>query len=116
MHTLTNTNFDSAFLDRVSASVQEFVMSCKNDPCGDLNELLTYEEVANVCSKLKPRVSGVFIDYEHVRFAGRVLWNFLFELYNEFFYGSSVCKSLKVETILPLFKGKGAKTNNKDNY
>ena len=58
----TNTNFDSAFLDRVSASVQEFVTSCKNDLFGDLNEPLTYEEVANVCSKLKPVVSGVLSD------------------------------------------------------
>ena len=51
---LTNTNFDNVFLNRVSASVQEFVTSSKNDPFGDLNDPLSYEEVANVCSKLKP--------------------------------------------------------------
>ena len=49
----TNTNFDSVFLDRVSASVQEFMTSCKNDSFGDLNDPLRYEEVANVCSKTK---------------------------------------------------------------
>ena len=54
------------FLDRVSASVQEFVTSYKNDPFGDPP---TYEDVANVCSKLKLGVSGVLIDYEHVHFA-----------------------------------------------
>ena len=64
-------------------------MSCKNDPFGDLNDPLTYEEVANVCSKLKPGDSGVLIDNEHVRVAGPVLWNFLFELYNDFFDRSS---------------------------
>ena len=90
--------------------------SCKNDSFGDLNDPLRYEEVVNVCSKLKPGVSGVVTDYEHVRFAGPVLWNFLFELYNEFFDRSSICESLKVGTILPLFKGKGVKANNKDNY
>ena len=62
-----------------------------------------YEEGANVCSKLKPGVSGVVIDYEHVRFAGPVLWNFLFELCNEFFDRSSVSESLKVGAILPFF-------------
>ena len=36
----TNTNVDSVFLDRVSASVQEFMTSCKNDPFGDLNDPL----------------------------------------------------------------------------
>ena len=41
--------------------------------------------------------------------AGPVLWNFLFELYNEFFDRSSVCESLRVGTILPLFEGKGVK-------
>ena len=69
-----------------------------------------------MCSELKPGVSGVLVDYEHVRFAGPVLWNFLFELYNEFFDRSSVCESLKVGTILSLFKGKGVKANNKGNY
>ena len=49
----TNTNFDSAFPDRVGASVQEFFEVA---PFGDLNDPLTYEEVANVCSKLKPGV------------------------------------------------------------
>ena len=43
----TNTNFDSVFLDRVGASVQEFITSCKNDPFGDFNNPLRYEEVAN---------------------------------------------------------------------
>ena len=71
---------------------------------GDINVPLTYEEVANVCSKLKPGVSGVLSDYEHVRFATPLLWNFMFELYNEFFDRSSVFESLKVGTILPLFK------------
>ena len=32
------------------------------------------------------------------------------------FARSSVCEFLKVGTILPLFKGKGVKANNKDNY
>ena len=33
-----------------------------------LNEPLQYQEVFNVCSKLKSGVSGVLIDYEHIRF------------------------------------------------
>ena len=90
--------------------------SCKNYPFGDLNDSFTYKEIANICSKPKPGVSSVLVDYEHVRFAGPVLWNFLFELYNELLDRSSVCESLKVGTILPLFKGKGVKANNKDNY
>ena len=40
----------------------------------------------------------------------------LFLLYKKFFENCSVCESLKTGVILPLFKGKGAKVNNKDNY
>ena len=45
-----------------------------------------------------------------------LLWQLMFELYREFFEQSSASKSLKTGLILPLFKGKGAKANNKDNY
>ena len=61
-------------------------------------------------------MSGVLIDYEHIRFAGPPLWKHLFQLYQKFFETSSVCEPLKTGVILPLFKGKGAKANNKDNY
>ena len=37
-------------------------------------------------------------------------------MYQQVFESSVVCKSLKIGIILPLFKGKGAKANNKDNY
>ena len=68
----------------------------------------------NICSKLKPGVSGVLIDYEHIRFEGPILWKLLHDLYQVFFDNSSVCKTLKTGLVLPLFKGKGTKANNKD--
>ena len=36
-------------------------------------------------------------------------------MYQNFYANGSVCESLKTGVILPLFKGKGAKANNKDN-
>ena len=80
-----------------------------------LNEPLVYEEVARVCSRLMPGVSGVLIDYEHIRFGVPSLWQLLFHLYQAFFLNHSVSADLKTGIILPLFKGKGAKANNKDN-
>ena len=38
------------------------------------------------------------------------------QLFQEFFEKFSVCGDLKVGVILSLFKGKGVKANNKDNY
>ena len=69
-----------------------------------------------MCTNLKAGVSGVLFDYGHVQFAGPSLWKHLFQLYQKFFKTCSVCESLKTGVILPLFKGKSGKANNKDNY
>ena len=111
-----NANFDSNFLARVANTVQELFVSFTDDPSGTLSESLKYEGVEDVCSKLKMRISGVDVDHEHIRFAGPPLWKLLFKLYQNFFTNSSVPESVLTGVILPLFKGKGAKANNKDNY
>ena len=103
-------NFDNEFANSISTHIKNIFQNCINDPTGALNEPLTYEEVAGVCSSLKPGV------YEHVGYAGPLLWGLLFYLHQQFFENFSVSKFLKTGIILPLFKGKGAKANNKDNY
>ena len=90
-------SFDHDFSDRVAAHVRNIFASCQNELPDTLNEPLQYQEVFNVCSKLKPGVSGVLIDYEHIRFGGPIL-------YRMFFDKSSVCKTLKTGLVLPLFK------------
>ena len=90
--------------------------NCIEDSSGVLNEPLQHEEVAKVCSRLKEGTSGVLIDYEHVLFAGPSLWKHLFCLFQEFFLNGSICAILKTGIILPLFKGRGAKANNQENY
>ena len=109
-------SFDHDFSDRVATCVRNIFASCQSELPGTLNEPLQYQEVFNVCSKLKPGVSGVLIDYEHILFGGPILWKLLHDLYWVFFGKSSLCKTLKTGLVLPLFKGKGAKANNKDNY
>ena len=120
-----SATYDNGFAALVSAHVEETVEACLDDPEGILNEPLTYDEIANVCSKLKPGVCGVLLDYEHIRYAGPPLWNLLFILYQECFCQFSVPKNInpkkgiinpKKGIILPLFKGKGAKANKKDSY
>ena len=80
-----NLNFDNDFAVRVSARVKEILEHCLHNPMGILNEPLSYKEVANVCSKLKLGVSGVLLDYEHIRYSRPPLWELLFELYQSFF-------------------------------
>ena len=107
--------FDKDSFNKVSDSVRES-LSLLTDPSGVLSEPSEYKEIAQVCSNLKLGVSGVEIDYGHIRFAGPPFWKLLFQLYQTFFNNFSVCDSLLTGVILPLFKGKGAKANNKDNY
>ena len=108
--------FDKGFFTKVTDSVREVFSTFVNDPNGILCEPWEYEEVARVCSTLKLGVSGVEIDYEHIRYAGPPLWKLFFQLYQNYFDNFSICDSLLTGVILPLFKGKGAKANNKDNY
>ena len=45
-------NFDNEFANSISTHIQNIFENCINDPTGALNEPLTYEEVAGVCSNL----------------------------------------------------------------
>ena len=65
-----HTDYDNNFAARVSAHVANFCKTCLKHPVGVLSEPLYYEEVAKVCSSLKSGISGVTLDYEHIRFAG----------------------------------------------
>ena len=96
--------------------VKDIFNSCTEDPFGVLNEPLQYCEEERVCSQLKPGVTGVSIDYEHIRLAGPNVWVLLHQLFQDFLNKFSVSDDLKIGIILPLFKGKGARANNKDNY
>ena len=73
------------FCARITNSVKEMFEVCVDDPSGVLNEPLLYEEVTRVCFRLKPGVSDVLIDYEHIRFGGPSLWQHLFHLYQASF-------------------------------
>ena len=111
-----SVRYDNDFLTRVTTSVKDIFNSCTEDPSGVLNKPLQFCEVEQVCSQLKPGVTGVSIDYEHIHFAEPSLWVLLHQLFQDFFNKFLVCDDLKTGIILPLFKGQGAKANNKDNY
>ena len=81
------------------------------DPSGVLSEPLEYEEIVHVCSTLKLGVSGVEIDYEHIRFAGPPFRKLQFQRCQTFFNNLSVCDPLLTGVILPLFKRKDVKAN-----
>ena len=74
--------------------VHNILKTCTEDPWGALCKPLEYEDlVAHVCSRLKPGVASISIDYEHIRYAGPPLWKALFCLYKGFFKSGSVCQT-----------------------
>ena len=99
-----NDYFYNTSPNRVVSGVREIFDSCTNNPFGLLF-------VAGVCSELKL----VYVLITNTCFAGPPLRRLLFELYQKFYANGSVCESLKTGVILLLFKGEGAKANNKDN-
>ena len=72
-----NIQFDSDFLTRVTANVQEIFSRDFYLSSGVLSGPLQYDEVARVCLQLKLGVCGVLIDYEHVKSASPDLWTLL---------------------------------------
>ena len=66
---LAGIGFDDNFCARITNRVKEIFEICVEDQSGVLNEPPVYEEVARVCSRLKPGFSGVLI-----RFGGLSLW------------------------------------------
>ena len=65
-----SSNFDNDFCHRLTTRVHDVLQTCIEDPLGALCEPLEYEEVAHACSRLKPGVASISIDYEHIRYAG----------------------------------------------
>ena len=111
-----SVRYDNDSLTHVTTSVKDIFNSCTEDASEVINEPLQYYEVERVSSQLKPGVTGVSIDSEHIRFAEPNLWILLHQLFQDFLNAFSACDDLKIGIILPLFKGKGTKANTKDNY
>ena len=57
----SNANFDSNFLARVAITVQELFICFTDDPSGTLSERLKYEEVEDVCFKLRMGFQGLML-------------------------------------------------------
>ena len=111
-----NITYDKSFFQKVSSQVEELFSIFSGNLEGILSEQLSYEEVFNICDNVKQGVMGIPFSYEHITFAGPELWFYLFRLYERYFSKCRTCSSIKSGQILPLFKAKGTKANNKDNY
>ena len=109
--------FNDNFRDTIEHEIKMILTECIETPTA-MEGLFVYETVKEVCTNLKSGVSGGLdqVTYEHLKYGGPKLWSILSILYFRMFYSIEVPQSLKFELLLPLFKGKGTKASNKDNY
>ena len=109
--------FNDNFRDTIEHEIKMILTECIETPTA-MEGLFVYETVKEVCTNLKSGVSGGLdqVTYEHLKYGGPKLWSILLILYYRMFYSIEVPQSLKFELLLPLFKGKGTKASNKDNY
>ena len=106
-----NLNYDDAFQEYIEKQVFYKLLSNFSDPetTADINKPTEYEEVTSICQTLTTGTSGGLCQttYEHIKFGRPYLW---YKLYHSMFEtGNRPSK-------FPLFKGKGLKASEKDNY
>ena len=106
-------SFDENFRDHVTTSVLRELSSDLNhdENLKSLNKQIELSEIVSVCKDL---TDGTV--YEHVKYGSPDLWKILHVLYNKMFDSASVPSGSLMGMILPLFKGKGLKACEKDNY
>ena len=116
----THNHYDSSFCDFVANAVVTKFKSVLTDKSNsfDINSPIEESEVVSVCKSLTGGTAGGICQttYEHIKFGGPPLWNLLYKLYNQMFESSAVPTESLTGIVLPLFKGKGLKASEKDNY
>ena len=116
----TQSHYDSMFCDFVTNTVVQKITSDFSNSSNqfDLNSPIEESEVVSVCQSLASGTAGDICQttYEHIKFGGPSLWSVLYKLYYQMFESSVVPAESLVGMVLPLFKGKGLKASEKDNY
>ena len=81
----------------------------------DINEPIKYEVVTSMCQTLMTGTSGGLCQttYEHIKFDGPYLWYALYKLYHSLFENGNMPSNSLIGMV---FKGKGLKASEKDNY
>ena len=113
-------SFDENFRHHVATSVLREPTSDLNhdENLKSLNKQIELSEIVSVCKDLTDGTAGGVDQtvHEHDEYGGPHLWKILSVHYTKKFDGASVPSGSLMEMILLLFKGKGLKACEKDNY
>ena len=83
-----------------------------------IEDIFGFEKVKKVCLNLACNKAGGIDNtaYEHLKFGGKQLWQVLSDLFVFMYSTHNVPSSLKIQLLLPIFKGKKRKASSKGNY
>ena len=120
-HAHSNSNYDSNFewfVRNFTENETENFCALNCDSTGLFDAPPSREEVYLICNSLPKGSSRGYdqIIYEHVLYSGPALSDVIYDLFLRFFYDNGSPEMLKICMMLPLFKGKGLKAYDIDNY
>ena len=102
----TEPHYDEDFKEYMDGKVKHILQKCLNSS-SCIENIFGFEKVKKVCLNLPCNKAGGIDNtvYEHLKF-----------LFVSMYSTHNVPLSLKIQLLLPIFKGKKLKASNKDNY
>ena len=111
-------HYDESFKEYIDGKVKHILQkSLNSSSC--IEDIFGFEKVKKMCLNLPCNKAGGIDNtvYEHLNFGGKQLWQVLSDLFVSMYLTHNVPSSLKIQLLLPIFKGKKfIKAPNKDNY
>ena len=114
----TEPHYDEDFKEYIDGKVKHIILQKYLNFSSCIEDIFRFEKVKKVCLNLPCNKAGGIDNtaYEHLKFGGKQLWQVLSDLFVSMYSTHNVPSSLKIQLLLPIFKGKKLKTSNKDNY
>ena len=105
--------YDEDFKEYIDGKVKHILQKCLNSSLC-IEDIFGFEKVKKVCLNLPCNKAGGVDNtaYEHLKFGGKQLWQVLSDLFVSMYSTHNVPSSLKIQLLLPIFKGKKRKASN----
>ena len=106
----TEPHYDEDFKEYIDGKVKHILQKCLNSS-SCIEDIFGFEKVKKVCLNLPCNKAGGIDNtaYEHLKFGRKQLWQVLSDLFVFMYSTHNVPSSLKIQLLLPIFKGKKLK-------
>ena len=111
----TEPHYDEDFKEYIDGKVKHIILQKCLNSSSCIEDIFRFEKVKKVCLNLPCNKAGGTDNtaYEHLKFGGKQLWQVLSDLFVSMYSTHNVPSSLKIQLLLPIFKGKKLKASNR---